>query len=432
MDKNFSYKEIQKIIEDLIHYLKDLYRIWLNQKPEIFVKHAKEYLRVGVIQYRLLVETKFFERLQKAIFGLNINPHIKIKSEPVHSNFYEIDEVSPDIMNSYISLRQGETSTILAQKKIISLNTYENRFVKGFLIRILSAINELAKDLDEYLDNEQIYNVYKEKIEGMKKNIFDQKRKIHKLLSLDLFQEISEEFKVIPTPVIKYDPVYNNIYKLYLEFISYCVPFDIGEFNLQSFDEWLLFELWVFFEIFKQCFQKFGMDFEIKGWFKEEKGRIKLKIGELEEESERSAEINWKNGYSLYYQRSFGFHESDKGIGSYTVSIKPDVVLWNKNNDEILIFDAKKQTSSSLFKEPHDKRTAIAQLHQYKDAIIKFESQEKVVKGVYAIIHRKPQDLPYEYKKFFEDWYRKKYGFGVYVFEIFGKKEGVMDGMEGD
>ncbi|MEN3047076.1 MAG: hypothetical protein ABDH49_08935 [Candidatus Hydrothermales bacterium] len=56
----------------------------------------------------------------------------------------------------------------------------------------------------------------------------------------------------------------------------------MGKLELSSFDEWLLFELWVFFEIFNQCKEKFGENFRLEKFFEEKERRIKLKIGELE------------------------------------------------------------------------------------------------------------------------------------------------------
>ncbi|MEN3047075.1 MAG: nuclease domain-containing protein [Candidatus Hydrothermales bacterium] len=102
-------------------------------------------------------------------------------------------------------------------------------------------------------------------------------------------------------------------------------------------------------------------------------------------------------------------------------------MLWNKKTDEILIFDAKKVSVKGLISEEEveERRTAIAQLHQYKEAIIDFKTKERVVKGAYAVIPRKAR-LPLSYEKFFDDEYRKKYGFGVYVFEILGEKEEVL------
>ncbi len=436
VSKNFSPEEMQKILIDLIKYLKDIYRIWIKQKEGVFVAQEKERLRVGVIQYKLLTQSDFIKRLQKAILYLNNNPHIKITPDLIYSPPYEIEEITPDFVTSYIALRNNEVSTLFIPQKIITSNTYENRVIKGFLIKIQKAIDELVKDLKEYLERDRIKEneEYKQEIENMIENIFRIKKRMYLLLRLDFLASIPPEFELKPTPVLKYNPVYNKIYKLYQEFNTFAVPFAPGEFDLQSLDEWQLFELWVFFEIFKQCCEKFGEKYSVENWFKEEKGRIKLKIGEFEREIEGLPQIKWDNNYVLYYQKIFGFHKEEKGIGSYTISVKPDIVLWNKKNDELLIFDAKKQTVESIIYESSKekdevskRRTTIAQLHQYRDSIIDFRTQRRVVKGVYAIVPYSPLLLlkhP-EYGKFFKDEYRKKYGFGIYTFKILGKKEKV-------
>jgi hypothetical protein len=417
----FTDEEINKILKDLIENLRDLYRIWFKKVPEIEVSWRKERLSVGAIQYKLLEYEDFFNKLKKAVLNLNRNPHIKIEREILYSSSYEIEDVSPEMFPSYISLYEKNEygGKILAPKKIITENTYENRFVKGTLIKIYKGINELLDSL-KILDKKE---EYKEKIEEMIKKILQRKKEINFLLNLEFINEIDPEFEVKLTPVIKNNPYYNTIYKLYLKWNQYCFPFESGELNLYSFEEWKLYELWVFFEIFKQLKQKFGKDFELKNWFEIEGRKIKLKIGEMEKERER--EVNWrKQNLSLYYQKEFVFQKNKKGIGSYTIPVKPDIVLWNKRKNEIIIFDVKKQTVESLLKEKNGKyRTGIAQLHQYKEAIINFETKERVVKGAYAVI---PKKTPFkEYEKFFDKNYRKEYGFGIYVFEILGEKEEV-------
>ncbi|MEN3047077.1 MAG: hypothetical protein ABDH49_08940 [Candidatus Hydrothermales bacterium] len=114
----FSPKEIFKIMEDLVKYLKDLYRVYLKQRPEIETMIIKEKLKMGVIQYKLLTETIFFDELTRAILFLRVNPHTKIESCNVSYEPYEIEEISPDTITSYISLKNYEVSKILAPKKV--------------------------------------------------------------------------------------------------------------------------------------------------------------------------------------------------------------------------------------------------------------------------------------------------------------------------
>jgi c-di-AMP phosphodiesterase-like protein len=71
-----------------------------------------------------------------------------------------------------------------------------------------------------------------------------------------------------------------------------------------------------------------------------------------------------------------------------------------------------------------DRRTAIAQLHQYKECIVDFDNNgERIVKGVYAVIPRKGNVEDEEYMKFFEDKYRTDWGFGAFVFDVLNDDE---------
>ena len=421
----FTNTQIIKMIEDIIKNLKDLYRIWLKETYEgVKVISTTERLSMGVIQYKLLEDEKFFNKLKKAVLNLNRNPNIRIERELLYSLPYEIEEISTETINSYISFyEENYGGKILAPKKIITKNTYENRFVKGTLIKILWGINELLFSLEEYKENLNKIKEYEEKIEDMRKKLLKRKKELNLLLNLEFINEIKPEFEIKLTPVIKNNPYYNMIYKLYLKFHQFCIPVELGELNLQSFDEWLLYELWVFFQILEKCKEKFGEKIKVKNFFEIEGRKIKLKIGEIEKEPERKGtpEIEWEN-FSLYYQKRFEF--TKKGIGSYTIPVKPDIVLWNKNNNEIIIFDAKKETAGSLFKEKGARRSAIAQLHQYKESIINFKDKKRVVKGTYAIIPKRTS-VEKEYEKFFDKNYRKEYGFGFYVFEVSGEKEEV-------
>jgi len=192
--------------------------------------------------------------------------------------------------------------------------------------------------------------------------------------------------------------------------------------------------------------------------FKIDGNRIKLKIGEIEENKYESAKIEWEN-YSLYYQRQFEYNKT--GIGSYTIKVRPDVIIEKRENSKIkmIIFDAKKMEAEDLVKDREDielstdrlneyienlfsdeidketakskliqyvkglikldRRTAIAQLHQYKECIVDFDNNgERIVKGAYAVIPRKGNVEDEEYMKFFEDEYRTEWGFGAFVFDV--------------
>jgi len=452
----FSKKEIEKIIKEIIEVLKDLYRIWIrNNREKISVIPSKEKLNVGVIQFKLLEEE--FEKLKNIIINLSRNPHIHIRKEFLFSPVYEVEEISPQMLNYLISSK-SESSTIYASKKIISNDIYENRFVKGVLIRILEGIKKLLKDLEELKGNEK----YKKEINEMITKVEKRIREMNFLLNLEFISDIKPEFEIRITPIIMNNPYYNAIYRFFIKWQSLCFPFEAKDLNLQSLDEWRLYELWVFVKIYKKLREKFGEPKEMD-LFKIDGNRIKLKIGEIEENKYESAKIEWEN-YSLYYQRQFEYNKT--GIGSYTIKVRPDVVIEKRENSKIkmIIFDAKKMEAEDLVKDREDielstdrlneyienlfsdkidketakskliqyvkglikldRRTAIAQLHQYKECIVDFDNNgERIVKGAYAIIPRKGNVEDEEYMKFFEDNYRTEWGFGAFVFDVLNDDE---------
>jgi len=175
----FTNTQIIKMIEDIIKNLKDLYRIWLKETYEgVKVISTTERLSMGVIQYKLLEDEKFFNKLKKAVLNLNRNPNIRIERELLYSLPYEIEEISTETINSYISFyEENYGGKILAPKKIITKNTYENRFVKGTLIKILWGINELLFSLKENLN----------KIEEYKKKIYKKMKELKRKFELQGF-----------------------------------------------------------------------------------------------------------------------------------------------------------------------------------------------------------------------------------------------------
>jgi predicted component of viral defense system (DUF524 family) len=241
------------------------------------------------------------------------------------------------------------------------------------------------------------------------------------LLNLEFISDIKPEFEIRITPIIMNNPYYNAIYKFFIKWQSLCFPFEAKDLNLQSLDEWRLYELWVFVKIYKKLREKFGEPKEMD-LFKIDGNRIKLKIGEIEENKYESAKIEWEN-YSLYYQRQFEYNK--KGIGSYTIKVRPDVVIEKRENSKIkmIIFDAKKMEAESLFKNKKSRIRVIDQLHRYKECIIDFKSKERLVKGVYAVVPMKG-DIGNEYEKlkFFSYDYKKEFGFGFVVFEVLNEE----------
>lgn len=407
------------IIKEIIEYFKDLYRIWLREKREIGVRYIREKPALGVIQCKLILAEKFLKRLKKLILYLNQNPHIGINYERKFLNLYEVEEVSDDTLWSYILLKNRESNLILAPQKKITSNIYENRWVKGFLLILIREMNRCIKEIENYEEKYKIEE-YKNKLEEIKEKIEDEKRKIFPLLYLDFLNEIEPQFELKPTSVIKYNPLYNQIYRLYLEFNSFYLPCDMHSLNMGSLDEWYLYELWVFLKIFKQCREKFGENFKIINFFEEENGRIKLKIGELEEEKGQNAYIRWENGWELHYQKYFSTNER---VGSYTEGVKPDVVIIDDKKN-YYIFDAKEMLIKDLFREKG--RNAIAQIHMYKECIKDLKTKENVVKGGYIVA----PDISYEKKKYFDNEWRKEWGFGILIFQPDGKIDNIFEILE--
>ncbi len=258
---------------------------------------------------------------------------------------------------------------------------------------------------------------YKKEINEMITKVEKIIREMNFLLNLEFISDIKPEFEIRITPIIMNNPYYNAIYKFFMKWQSLCFPFEAKDLNLQSLDEWRLYELWVFIKIYKKLREKFGEPKEMD-LFKIDGNRIKLKIGEIEENKYESAKIEWEN-YSLYYQRQFEYNKI--GIGSYTIKVRPDVVIKKRENSKIkmIIFDAKKMEAEDLVKESLDRSTAIAQLHQYKECIVDFDNNgERIVKGAYAVIPRKGNVEDEEYMKFFENNYRTDWGFGAFVFDV--------------
>lgn len=415
--KILDEEDLKIIIKDITRYFRDIYRVWIEEKDKIGIRYVKEKPTIGAIQFSLIYRTNFLERVRKTILYLNNNPHIGIEEKREFLNPYEIEGIDDNTVYFYISLREGKSNLLVAPKRIITSNIYENRWAKGFLISILKEMNRIVKEIEGY--EEKVDEKRKEKLNELKEKIKREKKKIIPLMNLDFLKDLKPDFGLKPTSVIKYNPIYHRIYKFWFEFNSFYLPFNPELLDIEYIDEWKLFELWVFFKILDRMKERFEIE-EVKNFFEIEKGRIKLKIGGIKEGKERAC-IEFKNKWKLYYQKCF--HDKEK-IGSYTVPVTPDFTIVDSDGN-YYIFDAKEMLIKDLFKEGREekkeKRDPISQIHQYKECIRDLTTGENVVKGAYIIIPKRKGMVD---EKYYDNNWRKKWGFGILIFD---PKEGVED-----
>jgi len=433
-EHKFTSQEKERMLRDVWTFLKNdvynLYRIWIKKNKEDRILEAiRQRAKIGVLQYELLLNSGYFKKFYSSILYLLRHPHTEIYSEKDLYHLHQIDEIDADVLLSYINMLNGESTKLLAIKKEITSDTYENRAIKGILIKLIQDMNYLIQDLEEIKHKHQQYS---KEINKIIDKIKEKRKRISLLSNIGFFKEIPPEFRLKPTPIFMFSPIYSRIYKIWQSYLSFYLPFETNELAVGLIVEWQLYELWVFITILNFVKSILGKPTDTQGIFNEEKGRIKLKIGEIVSEENLCFSLIWQNKWTLHYQKYIPIiGKTNEEIVSYTLPVIPDVTLWNKNDNEIFIFDVKKMLIEEMARNRKYKeirRTVISQLHQYKDAIIKRDTKEKVVKAAFAIIPKEDIIIK-EYKKFLEHWYRKEYGFGFFIFEpqVNGKIENICD-----
>ena len=268
----------------------------------------------------------------------------------------------------------------IEERKHLTVDTYENRFVKHFLQAIQRQLNGLQNVLTSskkgYLNPDIKYHLTK------------MTQKIAAVLADPLWHDVGNMAYIpVSSQVLHRREGYRQLFQLYslLQLTSKCDFFNKDDFQklLETKDTPTLFEYWSFFVI-KEV---------LDGMLKIKSCRSIISDNPLNQSVEPGICITYEGGTSLWFNKTYSgspghqpgnsFTDENVSQGSYSHNFRPDIVL--EKNSRLLIFDAKfKGQRGGFYGENDDgsvtswKDEDIDKMHCYREAI-------KGVTGAYIL-----------------------------------------------
>ncbi len=271
-------------------------------------------------------------------------------------------------------------SEAIEERKHLTVDTNENRFVKYFLQTILRRLHGLrdvlTSDKQSYLNPD------------IDENLDTMTRKIAAFLADPFWHDVGTmTFIPVSSQVLQRREGYRQLFQLYslLQLITRCDFFNKGDFEnlLETKDTPTLFEYWSFFVI-KEVLDDLQKIKSCTGIVSD---------SPLGQAVEPGLCIKYEGGISLWFNRTYSgtsgqepgdsFKGHDGSTGSYSHNFRPDIVI--EKSDKLLIFDAKfKGKRGGFYGESDDgssfswKDEDIDKMHCYRETI-------KGVTGAYIL-----------------------------------------------
>jgi uncharacterized protein len=400
-------KIVLEVFPAKLDYQKDFQTLLREVNEEIY-NLAYDFLRrtyfsAGLSPNRNATLTEFFSIINvifssivKALSRVSQNPHHKIISI---TNVERIEKVKrfnnesvrwlgkhPEVLahqSSQTGLRIGQyyyvPERLQQRKKIITYDTFENRFVKWVIKQVA---NRLKGFQNEYA------TLYKEDSSRfdieIDKKLSRMQVSLQKLLRMDFLQEVSElqHFNNLSL-VLQMAPGYRDVYRYYL-MLSKGLTIQSDVYRISQKELWQLYEYWCFLAINKLLRQKYKL---VRNNLV--KATNKGLVVKLRQDRLAKLEyVNPRNGeaFELSYQDS-----------NYSPTLKqvPDNVLSLRKKGSSInyryVFDAKYRINAARDKsyqkkygKPGPEEDDINTMHRYRDAIV-YESKDKgFEKNVYG------------------------------------------------
>lgn len=394
-----------------LDYKKDYYEILLDVNEEIhnlaFEFLKRTYLNVrytgkegnSLTEYYSILRS-IFDKLICAINTIINHPHHLLEKETCVVPYHKVKKVTNETIK-WLSKNSSNLIRIddnvmpikaLQVKKTVTLDTYENRFLKYIITFIIDKLNEIKNKyikLDRKKDNILI------------KNFDNMICILNGYLNTSFLRQVGEYTpKQSISLVLQMGHGYKDVYKYYLILRKGLTLYG-DVFKLSMKDLALLYEYWCFIKINNILRKKYKMikndmiKINTNGIFVTLKKGIESKVTYL----------NPKNGekFTIAYNRS---------MESQTVAQKPDNVFSiEKEGNKIkynYIFDAKYRLNyakeGSLYKKsyknPGPEESDINTMHRYRDAIIfnneKSYEYEREIFGAFVLFPYKDEE---EYKE---------------------------------
>jgi len=400
-----------EVFPSKLNYKKDYYDILRDVNEEIynlsFEFLRRTYLNVSISGKEGNSLTEYYSILRQIYRELMINVQ-RILQQP-HRQLSKFREIRP-----YHKIKKASAATIkwiqknpevlikskgnylprkaLAEKKEVTFDTYENRFLKYMLVAIMSRLKEFKiryGDLQRERDDQLI-----SEIDGM----IDE---IRKQIQRSFLQSLEPEYTYENLSlVLKMAPGYREVYKYHI-MLQKGLVIQGDLFNLSMKDLAELYEYWCFIKINQLLRKKYKLlrndyiKINPNGIF------VTLKKGV----STKVIYENPENGEKF----EIGYNQK---MASKTIGQKPDNVFSiGKDGGKVVyeyIFDAKYRLNKALpgsrykniFGSPGPEESDINTMHRYRDSIVSMnvskQDHRRKVFGAYVL-------FPYDHEAEFEN-----------------------------
>jgi len=202
--------------------------------------------------------------------------------------------------------------------------------------------------------------------------------------------------RVSISQVFRKHPVYRLWYNWFRELYNH-KKWTVGlKTNFPLKDTFQIYEIWAFMQVVKVCRELDILEDTSEIYLKNVDG-ILLNLCENNE-----SKVRLKNGGLLYYQKCF--QRNSKPYYTFTQRMIPDIVI--EFNGELLVLDPKYRVDANL-------GNALAEMHKYKDGILREEDDCKVVRETYILTPIKGERS----EKLFKPENLKRYNMGAFVFK---------------
>lgn len=374
MDYKQDYQMILKDVNDQIYNLSfDFLRKTYN------LTGLKETNHQSLTEFFTILQ-HVFSQLVQAVERIKNSPHSKLQVENRLMEAARVKKVgrenvaylskhphllASDPKNGAIQLGNDRytPSHLLENRRYVSYDTAENRFVRWVLSRIQVKLKDLKTRLasKEQMTDPLLIN----KINMMQSQL-------QRLLQQD-FLNVGEMKQMSVSLVLQMAPGYREVYRYYLMLLKgLSIQSDL--FHLSMKDLAQLYEYWCFLKIHDLL----GRKYELlkQDIIKVDRDGLFVKLSKSQ-----AAKMQYRNPhngeiFTLYY------NTLPQGDGNETLPQRPDNVLTLKKNDSNVeykyIFDAKYRLNPAYegtsyhrdYKTPGPELDDINTMHRYRDAIV--------------------------------------------------------------
>jgi predicted component of viral defense system (DUF524 family) len=252
---------------------------------------------------------------------------------------------------------------ILCGIKSTSVDTYETRFLLWFVLRLIEYANFALPELLELGQDDEEEAKWSARVRN---EVQDSRQRLLFLVrGLEDMGLTPLSYPENPPLSFLLHPTYSKLWRLYRQFEGMILPKDLQSQILKVSEWWRLYELWCFLSIVFALKEYWVEDTpkQLDDWLWSEK------VFSRPDEEPKCLEVPMK-GFRICYQKHFDYYEVERGLGSLSTTVIPDICLISDDAESVLIFDAKFKHFIDLIGS-QDGVSSFHDIHKYRDAIVR-------------------------------------------------------------